>query len=153
MKMAKTRTVRSNAGKGKKSERAINKVLKKFSAKKRFSFLPLPDAHVCRGRIPKQPGDNAIFVDGEAYITDTKELEKKMYLGSDRMSQMAQMKLLKMSGVNCAFFVHQLTEDKWYVIDIESTNFKCSAKLKDFVQHDSAEEAVLWLVGKDFLGN
>jgi len=141
------------ASKGKKSEKKFNDECKKFAKKKKFNMLPLADAHVCRGRIPKQPGDNVLFVCGQSYITDVKELEKGHNLAAGRISQLPQMRLLEMSGVVGCFFVHQLEEKRWYPVLAAGLTIGKSTSLQGYGSFKTVKEAILWLVGSDFLKN
>lgn len=112
---------------GKPTEKKLTKKLKKLMEQPEWWFHRLPDAAVCRGRIPKQPADYMIMYMGILALVEAKECEKKATGKSNtipvsRLTQLPKMRRFAMAGGRAFFIISHPGEWSWRLIHLDQVN-------------------------------
>ncbi len=109
----------SNAAKGKTAEKAVTKKLKELSASKDWWYHRLPDASVCRGRLPKQPADYMVMYRGAPCLLEVKENgNSKPRFPLSRFTQIPKMRIFSMAKGLSLFIILRTDINEWYLLDI-----------------------------------
>lgn len=106
---------------GKRTEKKVTKKLKALMVNEDWWFHRLPDAAVCRGRIPKQPGDYFVMYQGDCGLVEVKECEDEQSIKKSRLTQLPKMRRFEMAG-GAAFFIishpYGNHKFKWRLLDL-----------------------------------
>ena len=104
---------------GKQTEKKLTKHLKELMQNPDWWFHRLPDASVCRGRIPKQPGDYLVMYRGTMALVEAKETESKNAVRTSRFTQLPKMVRYHMAGGIAFFIVSHPGDWTWRIVDID----------------------------------
>ena len=101
---------------GKKAEKSVETVLKKWNAQAGFAYFRLQDSRAARNFLVAQPGDFAYFSGSCAGIIEVKSTQHSYRLTKDKVSQLPTLKKLSMAGAANLVLVHHTTENVWRIL-------------------------------------
>lgn len=106
----------STSNTGKKAEKLVETVLKKWNAQARFAYFRLQDSRAARNFLVAQPGDFAYFSGSRAGIIEVKSTQHAYRIAKDKISQLPTLKKLSMAGASNLVLVQHYTEGVWRVL-------------------------------------
>lgn len=137
-------TKESTGQRGKKAERLVEAVLKKWNGKADFAYWRLPDSRSARNFLAAQPGDYAYFSHPHGGIVEVKETQHPRRIAKDKISQLPVLQKFALAGAKSVILIHHSVEGKWRMVLPSQLEFgKPSWDLSGFAVYESAEEALL----------
>ena len=101
---------------GKKAEKLVEAVLKKWNNRAGFAYFRLPDSRAARNFLTAQPGDFAYYCGPRAGILEVKSTQHPYRLAKDKISQLPTLKKLSAAGASNLVLVQHTTENVWRVL-------------------------------------
>ena len=101
---------------GKKAEKLVEAVLKKWNNRAGFAYFRLPDSRAARNFLTAQPGDFAYYCGPRAGILEVKSTQHSYRLAKDKVSQLPTLKKLSAAGAANLVLVQHTTENVWRVL-------------------------------------
>ena len=101
---------------GKKAEKLVEAVLKKWNNRSGFAYFRLPDSRAARNFLMAQPGDFAYYCGPRAGILEVKSTQHSYRLAKDKISQLPTLKKLSAAGAANLVLVNHTTEGVWRVL-------------------------------------
>ena len=101
---------------GKKAEKLVETVLKKWNNRSGFAYFRLPDSRSARNFLTAQPGDFAYYCGPCAGILEVKSTQHPYRLAKDKISQLPTLKKLSAAGAANLVLVQHTTENVWRVL-------------------------------------
>ena len=101
---------------GKKAEKLVEAVLKKWNGRSGFAYFRLPDSRAARNFLTAQPGDFAYYCGPRAGILEVKSTQYPYRLAKDKISQLPTLKKLSAAGASNLVLVQHTTENVWRVL-------------------------------------
>ena len=101
---------------GKKAEKLVEAVLKKWNNRAGFAYFRLPDSRAARNFLTAQPGDFAYYCGPRAGILEVKSTQHPYRLAKDKISQLPTLKKLSAAGAANLVLVNHTTEGVWRVL-------------------------------------
>ena len=101
---------------GKKAEKLVEAVLKKWNNRAGFAYFRLPDSRAARNFLTAQPGDFAYYCGPRAGILEVKSTQHTYRLAKDKISQLPTLKKLSAAGAANLVLVQHTTENVWRIL-------------------------------------
>ena len=101
---------------GKKAEKIVEAVLKKWNGRSGFAYFRLPDSRAARNFLTAQPGDFAYYCGPRAGILEVKSTQHPYRLAKDKISQLPTLKKLSAAGAANLVLVNHTTEGVWRIL-------------------------------------
>ena len=101
---------------GKKAEKLVEAVLKKWNNNSGFAYFRLQDSRAARNFLVAQPGDFAYYCGPRAGILEVKSTQHSYRLAKDKVSQLPTLKKLSMAGASNLVLVHHYLEGVWRIL-------------------------------------
>ena len=101
---------------GKKAEKLVEAVLKKWNSRSGFAYFRLPDSRAARNFLMAQPGDFAYYCGQRAGILEVKSTQHSYRLARDKISQLPTLKKLSAAGAANLVLVQHTTENVWRIL-------------------------------------
>ena len=101
---------------GKKAEKLVEAVLKKWNGRSGFAYFRLPDSRAARNFLTAQPGDFAYYCGPRAGILEVKSTQHPYRLAKDKISQLPTLKKLSAAGAANLVLVQHTTENVWRIL-------------------------------------
>ena len=101
---------------GKKAEKLVEAVLKKWNGRSGFAYFRLPDSRAARNFLTAQPGDFAYYCGHRAGILEVKSTQHPYRLAKDKISQLPTLKKLSAAGAANLVLVQHTTENVWRIL-------------------------------------
>ena len=101
---------------GKKAEKLVEAVLKKWNNRAGFAYFRLPDSRAARNFLTAQPGDFAYYCGPRAGILEVKSTQHSYRLARDKISQLPTLKKLSAAGAANLVLVQHTTENVWRIL-------------------------------------
>ena len=101
---------------GKKAEKLVEAVLKKWNNRAGFAYFRLPDSRAARNFLTAQPGDFAYYCGPRAGILEVKSTQHPYRLAKDKISQLPTLKKLSAAGASNLVLVQHTTENVWRIL-------------------------------------
>lgn len=101
---------------GKKAEKLVEAVLKKWNNRAGFAYFRLPDSRAARNFLTAQPGDFAYYCGPRAGILEVKSTQHSYRLAKDKVSQLPTLKKLSAAGASNLVLVQHTTENVWRIL-------------------------------------
>ena len=101
---------------GKKAEKLVEAVLKKWNNRSGFAYFRLPDSRAARNFLMAQPGDFAYYCGPRAGILEVKSTQHTYRLAKDKISQLPTLKKLSAAGAANLVLVQHTTENVWRIL-------------------------------------
>lgn len=109
-------TKESIGQRGKKAEKEVDALLKKWNGKANFTFFRMPDARAAMGRLGASPGDFLYFSGGHAGFIEVKSTEHAFRLARAKVSQIPTLKKFALAGARSFILVHHSTQNVWRIL-------------------------------------
>ena len=101
---------------GKKAEKLVEAVLKKWNNNSGFAYFRLQDSRAARNFLVAQPGDFAYYCGPRAGILEVKSTQHPYRLARDKISQLPTLKKLSAAGAANLVLVQHTTENVWRIL-------------------------------------
>ena len=101
---------------GKKAEKLVEAVLKKWNNNSGFAYFRLQDSRAARNFLVAQPGDFAYYCGPRAGILEVKSTQHSYRLAKDKVSQLPTLKKLSAAGAANLVLVNHTTEGVWRIL-------------------------------------
>lgn len=101
---------------GKKAEKEVDVLLKKWNGRASFSHYRMPDARAAMGRLSASPGDFIYFTCTCAGFIEIKSTEHSYRIAKDKISQLPTLKKFEMAGARSVILIHHSTENVWRAV-------------------------------------
>ena len=129
---------------GKKAEKLVEAVLKKWNNRSGFAYFRLPDSRAARNFLMAQPGDFAYYCGPRAGILEVKSTQHSYRLAQDKISQLPTLKKLSAAGAANLVLVNHTTEGVWRVLYPSGLDSSApSWDLREVPTYPDAESALL----------
>ena len=129
---------------GKKSEKIVEELFKKWNNKASFTHHRFPDARSARGAIKSQPGDMLFFCSGRGGVVEVKETQHLFRIAKDKIPQLPTLHKFELAGALCVILVHHSVAHTWRAVPAkELPNGVSSWDLSGWPEYPDAESALL----------
>lgn len=129
---------------GKRSEKIVHDVLRRFNNDLNFCFARLADARAARGALAAAPADFLYFSRGHGGFLEVKSLAHDYRLPAKSVTQLATLKKMQLAGARSWVITHHTALNRWRAVPVDALTLGVpSWVLTEHPTFATADEALL----------